>query len=146
MDEVKRFENLAHRRRLSVKPGLTFTALQTLTHEHVARILLEHGIIRQCDAATAVESGLTSVFLPHGIGHLLGLLVHDVAGKQSDPAGTPIPPDPHVRFKYLRSYRTMAPGMLFTVEPGIYFRLTLGGLLGLKLVRCLGPHLGHVAL
>jgi Xaa-Pro dipeptidase len=105
----------------AVQPGCTFMALQTLTHEHVARILLEHGIIRNCDEATAIDSGLTSIFLPHGIGHLLGLHVHDVAGKQSDPVGTPIPPDPHVRFKYLRSYRTMAPGMLFTVEPGIYF-------------------------
>jgi len=104
-----------------VKPGLTFMALHTLTHEYVAQILLGHGIIRNCDSAAAIDSGLTTVFLPHGIGHLLGLHVHDVAGKQSDPIGTPIAPDPHVRFKYLRSYRTMAPGVLFTVEPGIYF-------------------------
>jgi Xaa-Pro dipeptidase len=105
----------------AVKPGLTFMALHTLTHEYVAQILLSHGIIRNCDAAAAIDTGLTTVFLPHGIGHLLGLHVHDVAGKQSDPAGTPITPDPHVRFKYLRSYRTLAPGLLFTVEPGIYF-------------------------
>lgn len=104
-----------------VRPGLTFNDLQTRTHEHVARILLEHGIVKDCSASQAVESGLTSVFLPHGIGHLLGLQVHDVAGKQADPAGAPIPPDGHVRFRYLRSYRTMEPRMLFTVEPGIYF-------------------------
>ena len=105
----------------SVRPGLTFMDLQTRTHEHVARILLEHGIVRDCSPSEAIESGLTSVFLPHGIGHLLGLHVHDVAGKQADASGTPIPADPHVRFRYLRSYRTMAPRMLFTVEPGIYF-------------------------
>jgi Xaa-Pro dipeptidase len=105
----------------AVKPGMTFTALQDLTHEHVGRMLLEHGIIKGCTIAQAIESGLTSVFFPHGIGHLLGLHVHDVAGKQGDAAGTPIAPDPHVRFKYLRSYRTMEPGMVFTVEPGVYF-------------------------
>ena len=63
----------------------------------------------------------TSVFLPHGIGHMLGLQVHDVAGKQAEPAGAAIPPNPHVRFRYLRAYRALEPGFLFTVEPGIYF-------------------------
>ena len=42
--------------------------------------------------------------------------MHDVAGKQADASGTPIPPDPHVRFRYLRSYRAMEPGIVFTVD------------------------------
>lgn len=105
----------------SVEPGGSFVALQTRTHEHVARILLDHELIRDCSVTDAVESGLTSVFFPHGVGHMLGLQVHDVAGKQADPTGEMIKVEDHVRFKYLRGYRTFEPGFLFTVEPGIYF-------------------------
>jgi Xaa-Pro dipeptidase len=105
----------------AVKPGASFIGLQDAAHDHVARILIEHGIIVGCGAKDAVENGVTSVFFPHGIGHMLGLHVHDVAGKQADRAGTPIPPPAHVRYRYLRAYRDLEPGFLFTVEPGIYF-------------------------
>ena len=67
----------------------------------------------------ALETGLTGVFLPHGIGHLLGLQVHDVGGVMGDkdgherqrPAGHP----------YLRLTRMLEPGVVVTVEPGLYF-------------------------
>jgi Xaa-Pro dipeptidase len=66
----------------------------------------------------ALESGVTSVFFPHGIGHLLGLQVHDVGGVMGDAKG-------HERERpkghpFLRLTRMLEPGVVVTVEPGIY--------------------------
>jgi len=58
-------------------------------------------------------------FLPHGIGHLLGLEVHDVGGFMRSPAGGEIErPAGH---PYLRLTRTLQAGFVVTMEPGIYF-------------------------
>ena len=66
----------------------------------------------------AVERRLTRAFLPHGVGHGLGLQVHEVGGHQATVrGGSNPPPDGHV----LRNTRTLEPGHLVTVEPGIYF-------------------------
>ncbi len=66
----------------------------------------------------ALETGVTGVFFPHGIGHLLGLQVHDVGGVMGDAKG-------HERERpkghpYLRLTRMLEPGVVVTVEPGIY--------------------------
>jgi Xaa-Pro dipeptidase len=66
----------------------------------------------------ALEAGVTRVFFPHGIGHLLGLQVHDVGGVMADVAG-------HERSRpsghpTLRLTRMLEPGVVVTVEPGIY--------------------------
>jgi len=66
----------------------------------------------------ALEAGVTQVFFPHGIGHLLGLQVHDVGGVMGDPQG-------HERERpkghpFLRLTRMLEPGVVVTVEPGIY--------------------------
>jgi Xaa-Pro dipeptidase len=67
----------------------------------------------------ALESGVTSVFFPHGIGHLLGLQVHDVGGVMGDDKGSEVErPAGH---PYLRLTRMLEPGVVVTVEPGIYF-------------------------
>jgi Xaa-Pro dipeptidase len=59
----------------------------------------------------ALEAGVTGVFFPHGIGHLLGAQVHDVGGVIGErPKGHP----------YLRLTRMLEPGVVVTVEPGIY--------------------------
>jgi Xaa-Pro dipeptidase len=66
----------------------------------------------------ALELGVTSVFFPHGIGHLLGLQVHDVGGVMGDLQGHERPrPEGH---PYLRLTRILEPGVVVTVEPGIY--------------------------
>jgi Xaa-Pro dipeptidase len=73
----------------------------------------------RCSADEAVASGLTRVFLPHGLGHLLGLQVHDAGGHQKDPSGAvrdPPPQDP-----FLRLTRVLQPGFVVTIEPGMYF-------------------------
>ena len=67
----------------------------------------------------AVENGLSQVFFPHGLGHFLGLQVHDVGGHLRDPEGRRVPPPK--AHPTLRSTRTLEPGQVLTVEPGIYF-------------------------
>ena len=102
-----------------VVPGRDYREVHLEAHQRIAVLLAESGIVR-CDAATAVAERVTSVFFPHGIGHLLGLQVHDVAGLAADAAGSgEIPrPDGH---PFLRLTRTLEPGFVVTIEPGIYF-------------------------
>jgi len=81
-------------------------------------VLREADLIR-CSAADAVSSGVTRIFLPHGIGHLLGLEVHDVGGFMRTAEGGEIgKPEGH---PYLRMTRVLEPGFVVTMEPGIYF-------------------------
>ena len=56
----------------------------------VARILTDLRLVR-VSAEEALAKGYTHPFFPHGIGHHLGIQVHDVAGRQADPSGTPAP-------------------------------------------------------
>ena len=68
---------------------------------------------------SAVESGVSSTFFPHGLGHGIGLQVHDVAGFQkTEDGGTIEKPSGH---PYLRLTRSLEPGMVTTIEPGLYF-------------------------
>jgi len=67
----------------------------------------------------ALERGLTRVFFPHGIGHLLGLQVHDIGGHQTDANGTITPPP--ANHPFLRLTRPLEAGVVVTIEPGIYF-------------------------
>ena len=73
----------------------------------------------KAEPGEAVALGLTRPFYPHGLGHHLGLQVHDVAGKQANPKGDPQPPPP--QHPNLRTTRTIEPRQLFTIEPGLYF-------------------------
>ncbi len=105
-----------------VKPGLNFADLHLRTHAEIASLLVRFKII-DCSAEAAVNSGLTGTFFPHGLGHLLGLQVHDVGGLQASPEGGILPrPDGH---PYLRLTRDLQPGWVTTVEPGLYFIPTL---------------------
>jgi Xaa-Pro dipeptidase len=101
-----------------IKPGVNFADLHLGAHAEVASLLARFGIVT-CSAEAAVNSGLTATFLPHGLGHLLGLQVHDVGGLQASPEGGILPrPDGH---PYLRLTRDLQPGWVTTVEPGLYF-------------------------
>ena len=101
----------------SISPGVSFVTLHEQMHHHLADILVAHDLF-QGTAEQAVAEGVTRAFCPHGLGHSLGLQVHDVAGlRHSD--GSPAPaPDEHPA---LRLTRTLAPGMVVTIEPGLYF-------------------------
>ncbi len=101
-----------------VLPGTDYVSLHLNAHYGIAKLLREADFI-ECTAESAVESGASAVFFPHGIGHLLGLQVHDVAGFTMDAQGTQRPPP--AAHPALRLTRTLAPGFVVTIEPGIYF-------------------------
>ena len=101
-----------------VRAGQSYPELHIHAHHVLAGVLREHGIIRM-SAESAVESGVSSAFFPHGLGHPIGLQVHDVAGFQQGEGGGSIPrPAGH---PYLRMTRVLEPGMVVTIEPGLYF-------------------------
>jgi Xaa-Pro dipeptidase len=101
-----------------VRAGTDWRDIHLSAHHLTAELLHEADII-VCDADEAVDTGVTSVFLPHGIGHLLGLQVHDVGGFMRDASGAQIPPPEGHPF--LRLTRVLEPGFVVTMEPGIYF-------------------------
>jgi len=101
-----------------VRKGKNYPELHIQAHHALAGILREQGFIRMTPES-AVESGVSSVFFPHGLGHPIGLQVHDVGGFQQDESGGNIArPLGH---PYLRMTRTLQPRMVVTIEPGIYF-------------------------
>jgi Xaa-Pro dipeptidase len=115
---IQSMDALQQRVCADVKAGVDFVALHVLTHRLLAAVLREHDLVK-CKDDEAVAAGLTRVFLPHGLGHLLGLQVHDAGGRQADTAGKvrkPPPKDP-----YLRLTRTLEQGFVVTIEPGLYF-------------------------
>jgi len=102
----------------AVKPGMDYRDLHLLAHHRLAAVLRDADVIRVAPEA-AVSSGLSSVFFPHGIGHLLGLQVHDVGGFMRDASGATI--EKPAGHPYLRLTRHLEPGFVVTVEPGVYF-------------------------
>ncbi|MBW8823952.1 MAG: Xaa-Pro dipeptidase [Xanthomonadales bacterium] len=101
-----------------VRPGVDYRQIHLDAHLALAGVLKEFGVITVSPEA-AVATGVSSAFFPHGIGHGIGLQVHDVAGfAESDRGGTLPKPDGH---PYLRLTRPLAAGMVVTIEPGIYF-------------------------
>ncbi len=94
-----------------VRPGVPYERLHDQCHQLVAPILRELDIVRASDDEM-VATGVTRRFLPHGLGHSLGIQVHDVGCKLTPPrADNP----------WLRNTSDIAIGQVFTVEPGIYF-------------------------
>lgn len=112
MDELQR-ELVA-----GVGPQVEYIDLHAAAHEGVAKILIGAGVLRG-SVEELLEKRLTLPFLPHGLGHHLGLQVHDVAGHQIDPQGTIM--DPPAAHPFLRTTRRLEPGHLVTIEPGLYF-------------------------
>jgi Xaa-Pro dipeptidase len=70
------------------------------------------------DPDTLLETGVTSAFFPHGLGHLLGIQVHDVGGFMENESGTTI--DPPSGHPFLRLTRVLEEDMVLTIEPGLY--------------------------
>ncbi|MCG7598479.1 Xaa-Pro dipeptidase [Halomonas sp. McH1-25] len=101
----------------AIRPGVSFIVLHRRMHQELGKLLIEHGLTR-CSEEAAVESGITRAFCPHGLGHLLGLQVHDVGGRVASD-GQPLPApesDPALRLT-----RELEAEMVVTVEPGLYF-------------------------
>ncbi|WP_447957753.1 Xaa-Pro dipeptidase [Vreelandella sp. EE7] len=101
----------------SIGPGVEYLALHEKMHKRLADILVSFDLYKDT-AESAVRLGVTRAFCPHGLGHSLGLQVHDVGGLNAAD-GTPMPaPKEHPA---LRLTRTLKPGMVVTIEPGLYF-------------------------
>ncbi|HUR83658.1 MAG TPA: Xaa-Pro dipeptidase [Thermoanaerobaculia bacterium] len=100
-------------------PNTNYPDIHMKAHRGVGELLTRFGFVRDVDGDGAFERGITSTFFPHGVGHYLGLQVHDVAGFMADRSGKTIPkPEGH---PYLRLTRVVDPGHVFTIEPGLYF-------------------------
>ena len=100
------------------RPGLSYVSLHERAHQLLAEVLAEHGIT-QCAADEALDRGITRTFLPHGLGHLLGLQVHDAGGRLEAPGEAER--EPPAEHPFLRLTRTLEPGFVVTIEPGLYF-------------------------
>ena len=98
--------------------GKSYVDMHVQAHLKIANYLKEADFI-YCDPETALATGISSTFFPHGLGHLLGLQVHDIGGHQASPAGgLQEPPEAH---PFLRLTRDLEPGFCVTIEPGLYF-------------------------
>ncbi|MCZ6502805.1 MAG: Xaa-Pro dipeptidase [Gammaproteobacteria bacterium] len=101
-----------------IQPGLNYADLHEKMHLRLAGVLRDFQIV-DMEEADMVESNLTFTFLPHGLGHLLGLQTHDVAGLQQSPRGDEkAAPE---KYPALRLTRTIENRQVFTIEPGLYF-------------------------
>ena len=102
----------------SVRPGLSYVDFHNQALEGVGRLLLDLDICRG-SLSELFEHGIPQLFMPHGVGHLLGVQVHDVGGHQATVKGGTVAPPSHSPM--LRTTRTVVEDMVFTIEPGCYF-------------------------
>jgi Xaa-Pro dipeptidase len=115
---IGRMDEMQQKLCAELRAGVDWRNVHLRAHELTGELLREADITT-CSAEEAVATRTTSVFLPHGIGHLLGLEVHDAGGLMRSPDGDDIPrPDGH---PYLRLTRELQEGFVVTMEPGIYF-------------------------
>jgi Xaa-Pro dipeptidase len=124
-DETSEFAHMINAvEKMQIKMGKQATTGRSYIDMHIQAHLMLSEILRDfdvinCDAQTAHDTGLSNVFFPHGLGHFLGLQVHDIGGHQSDEEGNILtPPDLH---PFLRLTRTLEKNNVLTIEPGIYF-------------------------
>lgn len=101
-----------------LKPGIKYPDLHIEAHQHIAQILADFNFV-QMSVEGILETGISRTFFPHGLGHHLGLQVHDVGGFMADERGTHVAaPADH---PFLRTTRLVEANMVFTIEPGLYF-------------------------
>ena len=95
-----------------------YTDLHLAMQLRVSQLLVDSGLSTM-SPESQVETGTSFHFMPHGLGHLVGLQTHDVGGLQLDISGTlKQPPEKHPA---LRLTRNIEDDMVFTIEPGLYF-------------------------
>ena len=108
---VAQVEAMQQRLCAHVRTGLPYEALHDESHRQVGGILRETGLLKT-SGEEGVASGVTRAFYPHGLGHSLGLQVHDVGCATVKPR----PDNP-----FLRNTTVISERQCFTIEPGIYF-------------------------
>lgn len=105
-----------------VKPGVEFRNIQRLASVMLLSGLKNLGLVKG-DPEEAVEANAHTLFFPCGVGHMMGLDVHDMEGLGEDYVGytEAITRNPAFGWKSLRLAKALEPGYVVTVEPGIYF-------------------------
>ncbi|KAG8630925.1 hypothetical protein KVT40_000065 [Elsinoe batatas] len=102
-----------------LRGGVRWEDVHTKAHTVAIDGLLRLGILKGdinsgADKKALFDSRVSTVFLPHGLGHYLGMLTHDTGGDANYA-------DPDPMFRYLRIRGTVPAGAVVTNEPGIYF-------------------------
>ncbi len=107
-------------------PGVAYRDVHDVASRHVADGLVGLGLLRG-DPADIVDAGAHALFFTHGLGHAMGLDVHDMEGLGEDRVGYADEATRSDQFgtKYLRFGRALRPGYVMTVEPGVYFNAAL---------------------
>lgn len=107
---------------VGMKPGIMFKDIHLQCASVIAAGLKSIGLMRG-DTAAALESGAHALFFPHGLGHMIGLDVHDMECLGEDYVGynQTVKRSSQFGLAYLRMAKKLEPGHVLTVEPGIYF-------------------------
>jgi len=105
-----------------IKPGVNYKEIHLETAKVIASGLKELGLMKG-NIDDAVAQGAHALFYPHGLGHMLGLDVHDMEGLGEGFVGYDENTQRSDQFglAYLRLAKELHPGFVITVEPGIYF-------------------------
>ena len=106
----------------AIKPGIPYRDIHFLAARTIVNGLKAAGLMKG-DTKAAVQAGAHTLFMPHGLGHMMGLDVHDMEGLGEDYVGydETITRSTEFGTAYLRLAKKLKPGFVLTVEPGIYF-------------------------
>lgn len=104
----------------SLRPGTNWVDMHKLALRVMCKHLLRAGLLMG-DVDTIMQKRIMGLFQPHGLGHLLGMDVHDVGGYLEDCPKRPVESD----CCKLRTARVLEKGMCLTVEPGCYINRSL---------------------
>ncbi len=106
----------------AIAPGVPYKEVHLKTARILAEGLKDLGLMRG-DLDEAVAAGAHALFFPHGLGHMLGLDVHDMESLGEDHIGYggDVKRSDQFGLAYLRMARELRPGFVMTVEPGVYF-------------------------
>ncbi|UCG56621.1 MAG: aminopeptidase P family protein [Phycisphaerales bacterium] len=106
----------------TVKPGVEFRRVHQLACEVLASGLKDLGLMKG-DTSAAVQTGAHTLFFQCGVGHMLGLDVHDMEALGEDYVGytDTIKRSQEFGTRSLRLAKELEPGFVVTVEPGLYF-------------------------
>ncbi len=105
----------------ATRPGVSYRDVHLTAARVVTEGLIEVGLMKG-DAAEAVAEGAHALFFPHGLGHALGLDVHDMEDLGDTVGyGRGVQRSPQFGLAALRFARDLKPGYVMTAEPGVYF-------------------------
>ncbi|MCP4552733.1 MAG: aminopeptidase P family protein [Bacteroidetes bacterium] len=106
----------------AIRPGIKYREIHLLACKVIAEGLKKIGLMKG-DMDAAVKAGAHALFMPHGLGHMMGLDVHDMEGLGENNVGYDEKTKRATQFgtAYLRLARELQAGFVITVEPGCYF-------------------------